>query len=504
MKTQIIQLEPHDDVISARDKMGWGQTGRILLVWPERGRVLTRRLDLVLLQRHTKTMGSQLGLVTNDPDVRYHAGRLAIPVFKNLKQSQRASWRIRTARRTRRLIRARLPGRSYPDLRQLQEEIHPLPAKWLRQPITRLGFFTIGVLAFLSIAAVLIPAAEVTLQPIEEQQAITLTITADPKLETPNISGVVPLRSMIAIVEGRASIPTTGTTRLADQYARGFVIFTNLTDRAIQVPTGTVIRTIGSNPDRFETTQAGTVQAGIGLTLSLPVQALSPGGSGNLPPDQLIAIEGALGLNLSATNPLPTRGGSESVVPAPNERDRRQLFTQLEKDLQQTALDEIQSQLLPGDILFLNSLRRNNILESRYDPEESSPADHLFLDLQLEYEAFRVSDKDLRQLFSALLDANLPEGFQPQASDLKIENLSEPVYIDGSKPNWEIRASRGIAAQIPETRVVQLSMGLSPNNAVEQLQSALPVAGSPGVVLKPAWWPRMPLLPFRIQVITQP
>jgi hypothetical protein len=70
MKTQVLQLDPHDDIISTRDKLGWKQTGRILLVWPRKGHVLTRRLDLVLLARHTASLGAQLALITRDPQVR--------------------------------------------------------------------------------------------------------------------------------------------------------------------------------------------------------------------------------------------------------------------------------------------------------------------------------------------------------------------------------------------------------------------------------------------------
>ena len=66
MKTQILQLESHDDAISTRDKMGWGQTRRVLLIWPARGRVLTRQLDLILLLRHSLTLGVQLALVMDD------------------------------------------------------------------------------------------------------------------------------------------------------------------------------------------------------------------------------------------------------------------------------------------------------------------------------------------------------------------------------------------------------------------------------------------------------
>ena len=79
MKTQIIHLEPHDDIISTRDKMGWGKTRRILLVWPTRGQILTRKLDLQLLLRQAQTAGEQLALVTYDPDVLFNASRAGDP-----------------------------------------------------------------------------------------------------------------------------------------------------------------------------------------------------------------------------------------------------------------------------------------------------------------------------------------------------------------------------------------------------------------------------------------
>ena len=94
MKTQIIQLEAYDDTVSVRDKMGWGQTSRILLVWPAQGRPLDRRLDLVLLLRHSLALGAQLGLVTQDSQVRLTALELSIPVFKNLRQAQTGRWRV--------------------------------------------------------------------------------------------------------------------------------------------------------------------------------------------------------------------------------------------------------------------------------------------------------------------------------------------------------------------------------------------------------------------------
>jgi hypothetical protein len=64
MKTQLIPLESHDDLISIRDRMSWAKTPRILLVWPKSERIPLRPLDLKVLQRHATSLGAQLGLVT--------------------------------------------------------------------------------------------------------------------------------------------------------------------------------------------------------------------------------------------------------------------------------------------------------------------------------------------------------------------------------------------------------------------------------------------------------
>ena len=73
MKTQVIQLDVHDDVTSIRDKMSWAKTSRILLVYPRRSRILKRTLDLRLLQRHALLLGAQLAIVAPSADIRQSA-----------------------------------------------------------------------------------------------------------------------------------------------------------------------------------------------------------------------------------------------------------------------------------------------------------------------------------------------------------------------------------------------------------------------------------------------
>jgi hypothetical protein len=65
----------------------------VLLIWPEEGKVLPRKLDLVLIQREAMRRGIQLALVTHDPQVVKHADELNISTFETIGSSERARWR---------------------------------------------------------------------------------------------------------------------------------------------------------------------------------------------------------------------------------------------------------------------------------------------------------------------------------------------------------------------------------------------------------------------------
>src|SRR5215216_551056 len=141
VKTQIITLESHDDLISVRDRMSWAKTPRILLVWPKYEKVTLRQVDLKVLQRHASTLGAQLGLVTRARRVRADAEALHIPVFESTGQAQRVAW-PKSRRR-------RWPHR--PPRKDLREKRKQLSAgieaeRWRAHPIVRVSAFLLGVL----------------------------------------------------------------------------------------------------------------------------------------------------------------------------------------------------------------------------------------------------------------------------------------------------------------------------------------------------------------------
>ena len=91
-RPHLIQLDPNEDATSVRDRLSFLRGRRVLLVWPERGTVLTRRLDLVLIQREAMRRAIRLALVTHDPQVRKHAAELNISAFETIGESEQKRW----------------------------------------------------------------------------------------------------------------------------------------------------------------------------------------------------------------------------------------------------------------------------------------------------------------------------------------------------------------------------------------------------------------------------
>jgi hypothetical protein len=507
MKTQVIQLEPHDDIISARDKMGWGQTQRIVLVWPKRRKILNRRLDILLLQRYCREHGAEVGFVCRDADVKFYAYELGIPVFPTVPKAQTTRWRkVRRGRQ-------RLPRRQEPDPEleredtSLQEKLDELRSRsssekpsWLHDPSYRLGIFSIGVLAVLAVISALVPSAEITLHPATRTQSTAFIIQANPGGTTERTASEVQSHEMTVVVEGRAEAPTTGQIEIPELPARGTVRFSNLTDQLVNVPLGTVVRTLDSDSVRFVTTEAGRLLPGTDQTLNLHVEAVTRGEAGNLRPNTILGIEGPLGLELAVTNPLPTNGGKNTTAPAPTEADRLTTYQDLLDSLQDTAADELRALLNPNDQILTPLPVVVKVHREDYDPPDLQPADRLSLLLRVEFAVQVAPGDEISTFVTAVMDRNLAEGYAVVPETLHITPDTAPVILPNGEARWELSATRELVAQLTSNQAINLSLGLTPEAAETRLMKNLALENPPQINLNPSWWPRLPILPFRIQI----
>jgi hypothetical protein len=314
-----------------------------------------------------------------------------------------------------------------------------------------------------------------------------------------NLSGLIPLRKVSVLVEGRDSLKPSGQAFAPLSYAQGSVRFTNLTAQTISIPAGTVVSPLDSGL-RFATTEEARLARGPGSNLSVPVIALEPGSQGNLPAGRIRSILGPLGPNLAVTNPAALSGGSELPGPAPTAADRQELGDRLKGSLQASALAEIKARLEDRDLLLADPPFLIRTLEEVYEPAGEQPTSRLELSLRLEFEAPYIAAEDLEFLANAILDANRPAGVHPIPGSLRLEAITPPVLESQAEAHLELMAHRGLQADFSQDQPAYLVAGLTPAQARQRLELYLPVEPPLEIAIQPRWWPRLPLVPFRIEV----
>ena len=497
MKTQVIQLDPHDDLASVRDRMSWAKTERILLVFPRRSRILRRTLDLRLLQRHAATLGAQLAIVAHSDELRRLAKELNIPAFTKAASAQRQAWE-----------RKKSPPRPHrqhirPDLRRMRGEAFPPEAGWRSLFSLRFLFFTLAVLAILAVFSLFIPSATIQLSPVTRLQSLAFTVSASSNVTSVNLAGSLPARVISVVVEHSKTIQATGSVKIPDGRAHGLVRFRNLTTAQTGIPAGTVVSTQTSPPVRFTTTIEAVVAAGFGKTVDVPVQVAEAGSTGNLPANTLVAFEEVdLGTSLAVTNPDPTTGGSDRTAAIQTATDRSSIHQVLLTELLGECNTNLQQTLIPGDIYFPDTLAVSQVLSETYFPAEGQSGDTLSLTMRLQCQARYASLADVNALGEMSLDANLPEGFDPAPDGLAMLPASTPLTDADGITRWDTQAQRLLRARLDPLTAVQLSLGRKPATALLQLNESLPLAGPPVIQIKPGWWPWLPAVPFRITVST--
>ncbi len=157
----------------------------------------------------------------------------------------------------------------------------------------------------------------------------------------------------------------TGVTQQGNTNASGTVIFTNKGKQSVDIPTGTVIQTGGPAAVQFITTANPSIPP---FNSSLPnppvpVQAQSPGTSGNVPANTINVIPAdsitqiakwnniaPTAVNVSVTNPDATSGGGAANVKQVTSNDANTLAKALHPDLQKQITSWLATELHQGDV----------------------------------------------------------------------------------------------------------------------------------------------------------
>lgn len=514
MKLQIVQLEPYDDVTSVRDRLASVRAERTLLVWPRPDAtpkpILSRKLDLILIQREAARRGTWLALVTTEPDVIDVAAALNISVFRSVGASQRGRWK-----RPRNKVfvdRADRPDDS-PDPRELMLQVSRLrvlsPRQRLRRRAVRIGTAMILGLALLIFAYVITPGAEIVIFPAQAQINATLTLIADPALSFVDVEGGrIPAILDTVQVESRASIPTTGRVDVPTTLASGSVVFTNRVESAVVIPDGTIVTTPGQRPARFRTLGEAVVGAGVGQEVRVPIQATedTPGPAGNIEANLIVNIEGTLARALSVRNLEATRGGSVREQGIVTRADYDNLVILARERVRQDALARLGVRLGGTQFVVPESIRivSEGGEDLTYDAFIGDAADTLTVTIRARVQALIIDVQAARQAALARLSASIPPGRRLIVGSITYTRGAVRAEADGTA-SLVISSSGNVAAAIDAERVRNRVAGMSVEAALNTLNREwlLDPLRPPQIQVWPGFLGQLPVLPVRIAVTVQ-
>jgi hypothetical protein len=109
----------------------------------------------------------------------------------------------------------------------------------------------------------------------------------------------------------------------------------------------------------------------------------------------------------------------------------------------------------------------------------------------------------LQELAVRVLGVSVPRGYSPLAGTLHFEMLGQPKSGADGLTRFDLRASQTVRQELSLTQAIHLVQGRRPENALAQLRAGMSLAAPPQIELAPAWWPWLPVAPFRISIVTR-
>jgi hypothetical protein len=292
-------------------------------------------------------------------------------------------------------------------------------------------------------------------------------------------------------------------TLLPDGFAKGIIQIANLTEEPVLVPEGTVFSSLGGDPVKFASEESVLIPGGVGETAQITVSAVHPGIHGNLQEGELKVVEGELGLDISITRSDEMTGGSQAMLPAPSESDRLSALSELSLELDMAASHEIENNLNEEEIIIPETIARVSVVQEEMYPEIGHPGERLDLWLQAEYQAWVVDETDIRRIARSLLDATLPDGFQPMNQDIDLQYLSSPQIRD-QQLHLAVTSIRMIEREVDFEKLVKMIAGNKPEQGVSLLMNEMRLQKAPSVQITPEWWPILPFLGYQYEVSIKP
>jgi hypothetical protein len=505
---EFIQLEPGEDATSVRDRLSFYRGQRVLLIWPEEGTALTRKLDLVLVQREAMRRAIRLALVTHDESIIEHAKELNVSTFETIGASQRGRWK----RGRGKIFTSRIQK---PEDEPEPEELMPVASRVRVTSKVSLSGAARGLIiltlagVFIALIVLVIPGATVTIDLAEDDIRVNTEILASPLITTLDVeNGIIPARLRKIEITESWERPSTGIEALPPVPANGIVTFINQSENSIAIPAGTIVSTSSGAPIRFQTMEAITLPAGAEQRADSTIRALPEyaGYIGNVDAGVINTVDSEWQASVIVLNQSPTSGGEDRTLPVVTETDRERLLAAVRQQIQTRALEEFQAQLGENEIMIPETLslapESNRADWQTFSAEVGAYEPTLRLTLRAIVQVVIIDEQLAHQVVFARMGQQLPRGRSILLETL--EYTSEPVknVDEQGQVTFSMTGSGKVAGQVNTIAVQERLAGLTTNEALTYLTSAVDLESEtpPQIVITPNLLNRLPLLPVRINV----
>ncbi|PKN87646.1 MAG: hypothetical protein CVU46_03775 [Chloroflexi bacterium HGW-Chloroflexi-8] len=496
MKTHLLQLNSFDDSYSILDKLSWSRANRILVVWPNSGKIELSELDLILILRKSVSLGSQIAFVCDEQRIVEKCNYIGIQVFSSIPDAYRKPWR-----RSKRLKRFFLddPKKELTSLTNFYQ--NKRKQKYHLSVFLRVTIFIFAICAFLVLIGFFIPSAEIRIKPVTQEIKLDFNMWANEKIAFPNVSGAVPIDIVSIEMTDTIEGVSTGSVRIPSNFASGRLVFRNLTNSSIVIPKGTVVLR-SENPNlRFQTNNEVTLKNSNNSETEVQATCLIGGVIGNIPANYLNAIEGLIGGNVVVENKTPFIGGSELKSLSPSTGDYEKAKQLLIEKMKKNALIEFRN-LYPEGFLFPEEtlVVSKTIFEER-TPEIDFPGEKFRYQADVEFSIWMVKKENIEVVINNALSTYLPKDYEivPDSQFVKLKSI--PTFDEKKDLRWILSVSEVVKPEIEPNQIIQQIAG-------KNLDSAKRILGVSSILLPeslinifPSFWKRLPFLPFRIEVI---
>ncbi len=503
---KVIQITPEDNRYTIREALHncYQEPVLIVLTWEiEKGWGLT--LDYEVLLRESINRQLNAAWVIEDPEKRKTARKAGFPTFRsethaNEQFNQKSTF-------------APLKGQQKP-LRPKHPWYAPTvkrtkPPKLTRQPVWMLMLesivllivlFFVGVTMFLAV-----PSAEITLHPSHITYSRIISVSVDPQTEIVDLqTGIIPATRVGDEFSGYAEVSTTGQGYAFSGRAEGSVLFSNLLGQEYRVPANTIVRTSsGSFPVRYTTTQDVIIPA-FGQA-ETPVVALEDGPRGNVDAYQVNLVEGVVGFAARVTNPTPITGAESKTVSIVAEVDRERAWGAAAQQVMAIAYNGLQDlaatesgRFLPNQTLVIQA--SPNVAYTHVVGEQTNS---LGLSLVLLVTGYSVDVVDAQAVALKQLTKQLPENYTLTDARFEYGEAAEEDVGTGEF-SFYVTAYGYAAARIDTGQVEELILGKPVEEAIDALQSELPLSSPPELTVSPEWFKYVPRLPVRVNITVVP